>query len=177
MGLSSTRFLKLQVTWLMERRWITIEARRSDALTDHRIRSNARVVNSGVLTAVIASCGMHLNVFHSNRGDQMCFITHLNGRIQTVDRDPTATIFLKRFTVDRFIVTVDRFDRTITPKMYINRGVLRYSKHSSWKSKQLICLDTSPLDSLDPIVFYTHFRTSVAFEIEILLSRLGEIDA
>ena len=79
--------------------------------------------------------------------------------------------------MDRFIVTIDCFDQTVTPKSCINRGVLRCSKHSSWKSKQLVYLDTSPLESLDPIVFYTHFRTSGAFEFEIWLSRLGEIDA
>ena len=39
---------------------MTIEARRSDVLADHRIRSNARAINSGVITAVIAARGMHL---------------------------------------------------------------------------------------------------------------------
>ena len=39
--------------------------------------------------------------------------------------DLTAAIFLKRSTMDRFIVTVDRLDRTVTPKKCINRDVLR----------------------------------------------------
>ena len=39
--------------------------------------------------------------------------------------DPTVAIFLKRSTIDRFIVTIDRFDRTVTPKKCINRDVLR----------------------------------------------------
>ena len=44
-GLSSTRFLRLQVTWLTEKRWIggsAIEARRSGALAVHRIASRTR---------------------------------------------------------------------------------------------------------------------------------------
>ena len=38
-------------------------------------------------------------------------------------RDPTVAIFLKWSTMDRSIVTVDRFDRTVTPKYPIKRGV------------------------------------------------------
>ena len=43
--------------------------------------------------------------------------------------------------------------------------------------KKLIYLDTSPLVSLDLIVFYSHFRSSGAFEIKIWWNRLGEIGA
>ena len=39
--------------------------------------------------------------------------------------DPTAVIFLKRSTMDHFLITVDRFDWTVTPKKCINRDVLR----------------------------------------------------
>ena len=39
--------------------------------------------------------------------------------------DLTAAIFLKWSTMDRFIITVDRFDRTVTPKKCINRYVLQ----------------------------------------------------
>ena len=38
--------------------------------------------------------------------------------------DPTNVIYLKRSTMDRSIVTVDRFDRTVTPKVCIKGGVL-----------------------------------------------------
>ena len=39
--------------------------------------------------------------------------------------DPTAAIFLKQSTMDGFIVTVNRFDQTVTPKKCINRDDLR----------------------------------------------------
>ena len=91
--------------------------------------------------------------------------------------DPTDAIYSKRSTMDRSNLTVDRFDRTVLPKCTIKGHVLQCSKHSSWKSKQLICLDTSPLVSLNPIVFYTHFCTSEAFEIKIWPCRSVEIDA
>ena len=58
-GLSSTRFLKLQVTWMTQRHWITMEARQSSTPANHWNRSNAPAVNSGVLTVVIISRGMH----------------------------------------------------------------------------------------------------------------------
>ena len=46
-----------------EKRWInlkTIEAHRLDGLTVHLIISNTHAFKSGVITAVIASRGMHL---------------------------------------------------------------------------------------------------------------------
>ena len=140
---------------------------------------NARALNEGIITAEISSRRMHPK--HRIAIQQRRSNAFLK-RISTVASrgfiyDPMAATFSKRSTMDRSIVIVYHFDRTITPKMCINRGVLRCSKHSSWKSKLLICLDTFPLESLDPIVFYTHFRTSGAFEIEIWLSRLREIDA
>ena len=55
--------------------------------------------------------------------------------------------------MDRLIVTVDRFDRTVTPKCLIKQDVLRCSKAFELEIKKLICLDTSPLISLNPIVF------------------------
>ena len=88
-----------------------------------------------------------------------------------------AATFLKWSTMDRSIVTVDRFDRMVTPKYPIKRHVLPICKAIESKSIQLICLDTNTLESLDPIFFYTHFRTFGGFEIEIWLSGEGEIDA
>ena len=88
-----------------------------------------------------------------------------------------AMIFLKRSIVDHFIITVDHFDRTVTPKCTIKQDVFRSSKAFELEIKKLICLDTSPLVSLDLIVFYSQFRTSGAFEINIWWNRLGEIGA
>ena len=85
-----------------------------------------------------------------------------------------AQIFSKRSIVDRFIVTVDHFNRTVTPKCTIKQDVLRCSKAFELEIKKLICLDTSPRVSLDLIVFYSHFCTSGAFEIKIWWNILGE---
>ena len=63
------------------------------------------------------------------------------------------------------------------PKTCINRDVLPISKAFKSKSIQLVCLDTNTLESLDPILFYTQFRTHEVFEIDIWPSREGEIDA
>ena len=81
--------------------------------------------------------------------------------------DPTDAIYSKRSMMDRSIVIVDHFDRTVTPKCTIKQDVLRCSKAFKLEIKKLICLDTSPLVSLDLIVFYSQFRTSGAFEIKI----------
>ena len=79
--------------------------------------------------------------------------------------------------MDRFIVTVDCFDRTVTNFRPIKRHVLHVLRHSSWKSSLLICLDTSPLESLDLLAFPPHFRTTGALEIKNWLSKSGEIVA
>ena len=60
--------------------------------------------------------------------------------------------------MDRFIVTVDRNDRTVTPKFPLNRLVLRRCMYSSWISIKLTCLDIDPLVSLDSILFLFQFR-------------------
>ena len=44
--------------------------------------------------------------------------------IWTVHRDRTATNFSKRSTMDRFIVTVNHFNRMVTPKCNIKLSVL-----------------------------------------------------
>ena len=89
--------------------------------------------------------------------------------------DPTIATYLKRSTMDRSIVTVDRFDQTVTPKCTIKQDVLRCSKAFELEIKKFIYLDTSTLVSLDLIVFYSQLRTSGAFEIKIWWNRLGEI--
>ena len=61
--------------------------------------------------------------------------------------------YSKRSTMDLSIVIVDRFDRTVTPKCTIKQDVLPNSKAFELEIKKLICLDTSPLVSLELIVF------------------------
>ena len=79
--------------------------------------------------------------------------------------------------MDRFIVTVDRNDRTVTPKFSLNSLVLRRCMHSSWISIKLTCLDTDPLVSLDSILFLFHFRIHGGVEIKIWWRIEGEIAA
>ena len=55
--------------------------------------------------------------------------------------------------MDFSIVIVDHFDRTVTPKCTMKQDVLRRSKAFELEIIKLICLDTSPLVSLDLIVF------------------------
>ena len=131
------------------------------------------------ITVLIKWRGAHLDHPIAIQGAQFKGVLKCisNGSSGPSISDLTDLKYSKRSTMDRSIVIVDRFDLTVTPKCTIKRHVLRCSKHSSWKSKQLIYLDTSPLVSLDLIVFYSHFRTYGALEIEIWLSRLGEIDA
>ena len=94
-----------------------------------------------------------------------------------VHHDPTATTYLKRSTMDRFIVTVDRNDRTVTPKFSINRRVLRRCMHSSWISIKLTCIDTDPLVSLEFFLLLSQFRIHGGVEVEIWWKIEGEIDA
>ena len=81
--------------------------------------------------------------------------------------DPTIATYLKRSTIDRSIVTIDCFDQTVTPKCTIKQDVPRCSKAFELEIKKLMWLDTSPLISVDLMVFYSQFRTSRAFEIKI----------
>ena len=91
---------------------------------------------------------------HDSTATNRCiFITAITWIILTVHRDLTATTCSKRSTMDRSIVTVDRFDQTVTHKIPIKRCVLPNSKAFELETNKLICLDTSPLVSLDLIVF------------------------
>ena len=62
-------------------------------------------------------------------------------------------------------------------QMPYKKTFFRFVKYLSWKSRKLICIDTSPLESLDSSFFYSHFRIHEGQELEIWLSRLREIDA
>ena len=48
-------------------------------------------------------------------------------------------------------------------------------KHSSWKSSNLMCLDTSPLESLDSILFLSHLRIYRRVEVKNRWRNEGEI--
>ena len=61
--------------------------------------------------------------------------------------------YLKRSTMDRSIVTVDRFDQTVTPKCTIKLSVIPDSKAFELEIKQIDLSRHSPLVSLDLIVF------------------------
>ena len=91
--------------------------------------------------------------------------------------DRTITTFSETIHRGRFIVTVDRNDRTVTIKNPLNRLVLRHCKHLSWISIKLSCLDTIPLVSLDSIIFLSHFRIHGGVEIKIWWRIEGEITA
>ena len=79
--------------------------------------------------------------------------------------------------MDRFIVTVDRNDRAVTPKFPLNRLILRRCMYLSWISIKLNCLDTIPLVSLDSIIFPSQFRIHGGVEIKIWWRIEGEITA
>ena len=79
--------------------------------------------------------------------------------------------------MDRFIITVDQNDQTVTPKFSINRSVLRRRMHSSWISIKLTCIDTAPLVSLEFFLLLFQFRIHGGVEVEIWWKIEGEIDA
>ena len=110
--------------------------------------------------------------------DRMRFITHTDG----LHPSASANIGRPRFDWNGSWWTVSsepsiEIHRMVTPKICINRDVLPISKAFESKSIQLICFDTNTVESRDPILFYTQFRIHGGFEIEIWLSREGEIDA
>ena len=107
----------------------------------------------------------------------MRFITHpIRSHPDRPSRSDGHDIF-EMSTMDRSIVTVDHFDRTVTPKCPIKQGVLPICKAFELEIKKLICIDTSPLESLDSSFFSSHFCIHGGQELEIWLSRLREIDA
>ena len=120
----------MQVTWLQSRRWITIGARRSNAPVDHRIRSRARALIVSVITAEMKRWGADRDRPIGIQGVRSNAFYNASQRIASRRSifDPTATIFSKRSIVDHFIVTVDRFDQMVTPKMCIKGGVLTMFK-------------------------------------------------
>ena len=122
-----------------------------------------------------------------NRGD----LTRRMGSIAP-DRDPTA---VRRCVIKRLFAQInlspssrsdghDIFETVHDGPFHRNRrsfrsdgyaqipykqGVLPICKYSSLKSSKLICLDTSLLESLDSILFYSHFCIHEGLEIEIWL--------
>ena len=120
----------MQVTWLQSRRWITIGARRSNVPVDHWIRSRARALIVSVIKAEMKRWGADRDRPIAIQGARSNTFYNVSRRIASRRSilDLTATIFLKQFIVDRFIVTVDHFDRTVTPKICIKGGVLQMFK-------------------------------------------------
>ena len=82
--------------------------------------------NWSVITAVMTRHGSHLGRPIAIQGAifNAFYNGHLRSIIQTVHPDRTAATFLQRSTMDRFIVTVDRFDQTVVPKKPIKLSVL-----------------------------------------------------
>ena len=133
----------------------------------------------GVITVQIKSRGRHPDHRIKNQGAQSERFYKAFHRIKSW---PSITIRRSRLNrngpmMDRFIVTVDQNDRTVTPKCPLNRLVLRRCMYSSWISIKLNCLDTIPLVSLDSILFLFHFRIHGGVEIKIWWRIEGEIAA
>ena len=101
----------------------------------------------------------------------------LESLLLVINPDPTATIFSETVHRGRFIVTVDRNNRTATPKFPLNKLVLCRCMYLSWISIKLNCLDTIPLVSLDSILFLFHFCIHGGVEIKIWWRIEGEIAA
>ena len=75
---------------------------------------------------VMKPWGAHLNRVIAIQGARSNVFYNASRRIASrrSTHDLTTTIFLKQSIVDRFIVTLDRFNQTVTPKMCIKGGVL-----------------------------------------------------
>ena len=82
--------------------------------------------NWSVITAVMTRRRSHLGRPIAIQGAifYAFYNGHLRGIIQTVHPDRTTANFSKQSTMDSFIVTINRFDRTVTPKKPIKRCVL-----------------------------------------------------
>ena len=100
---------------------------------DHGKINQARALFPGVITAEMHPRGPHLSrLFAIQRVSFHAFYNAFREiRSRSSIYDLTVTIFLKRSIVDRFIVTVDRNDRTVTIFRPIYTDVLHDSKHPS----------------------------------------------
>ena len=126
----------MQVTWLLTVRRIDslIERYASIGWTpDHRIRSRARALIVSVITAEMKRWG-------ANRNRPIAIQVARSNAFYNASRriafrlsilNLTATIFSQTVHRGRFIVIVDRFDRTVTTKKPIKRCALHDSKHPS----------------------------------------------
>ena len=76
--------------------------------------------------AQISRTGEHLDrrIVIQRAKSNAVYNAYHTDQIQALHQDPTAAICSKRSTMDRFIVTVDRFDQTVMPKYPIKRHVL-----------------------------------------------------
>ena len=118
----------MQDTWRKERRRIDGELKYrawiawTQGPPDH---ISARALFKGVITALMKRAR------GASRPSDLNPRGAIQGVLQRISKassrrsihDQTATTFLKRSTMDCFIVTVDHFDRRVTPKYLIKRGV------------------------------------------------------
>ena len=74
--------------------------------------------------------------------------------------------------MDRFIVTVDRFDRTVTNFRPIKRHVLHVLKHPSLRFNPIDCQDTSL-----SFLLISECSSSISAPTEPLRLRFGEISS
>ena len=126
----------MQVTWLLTVHRIDSPIERYASIgwtPDHRIRSRARALIVGVITAEMKQWGANRDRPIAIQGAQSNAFYNASRGIASRRSilDPTATIFSKTVHRGCFIVTVDRFDQTVTPKKPIKLCVLHDSKHPS----------------------------------------------
>ena len=123
----------MQVTWLKEDHRIKrLTKRRAWIVWTHGPphHDRPRALKKGVITVVVETSAMHLDRQITIQGERFDAFYKASQRASSERfiMDRTAAIFLKRFTMDRSIVTVDSSHRTVTPKTYINRYDLTISK-------------------------------------------------
>ena len=119
-GTNPHNVLKMQVTWLDEERRIKwmIDRRASIEWTCGPPKSIKRTCQlKGVITVQIEPRGEHLDrLIKIQRTRSKAFNKRILKRSSRPSiSNPTATTYLKRSTMDRSIVTIDRNDRTVTP--------------------------------------------------------------
>ena len=129
-GLSSTRFLNRQVTWPIVERWIKMKHNRGASITWTRgppIAIKSTCFIKRIITVLIKWRGANFDRPIAIQSDpDGCDIFKgvlkriSNGSSGPSISDPTDEIYLKQSTMDRSIVIVDHFDRTVTPNSPIN---------------------------------------------------------
>ena len=172
----------MQVTWLLTVRRIDSPIERYTSIgwtPDHRIRSRARALIVSIITAEMKRWGVNRDRSIAIQGARSNAFYNASRGIASRRSilDPTATTFFETVHRGRFIVTVDRFDRTVTPKKPINYVFFTIISIRVEISIQLNCIDTLSLVSLDSFLFLSHFRIHGGVEVKIWWRTEGEIAA